>query len=309
MAYEERVKNSEQSYRVAATFRLLCLVPENTELSLTVCGIERYAPAQSYGPCRRDDYHLHFVLAGKGTLRIEENYYYPHRGQVFVVPPDVEIHYYCDDAEPWHYTWVSFTGTKAAYYLEKAGITMDAPVRDCYIKPEEFLAYTEKILNCHELTIANELLRNSLLYEILALLVSSQDKKLTDSHQPAEHSYSPDVYVDYAVEYIHYNYDHIRVSDIADYIGITRSYLTHIFKQKLNVSPQEYLLTYRLDQSLRLLRSTGLSIQEISEKIGYENPLTFSKMFKNAYGLSPKNYRLQMVDPTPDSPKKASPAS
>ncbi len=49
MAYEERVKNSEQSYRVAATYRLLCLIPENTELSLTVCGIERCAPLQFYG--------------------------------------------------------------------------------------------------------------------------------------------------------------------------------------------------------------------------------------------------------------------
>ena len=39
MAYEERVKNKEEIYRVGATFRLLCLVPENTELSLTVCGI------------------------------------------------------------------------------------------------------------------------------------------------------------------------------------------------------------------------------------------------------------------------------
>ena len=87
-------------------------------------------------------------------------------------------------------------------------------MRDCYINPEEFLAYTEKILNCHELTIANELRRNSLLYETLALLVSSREQNKIDSHQPVEPNYSPDVYVDYAVEYIHYNYNHIRVSDI-----------------------------------------------------------------------------------------------
>ena len=77
MAYEERIKNSEQSYRVAATYRLLCLIPENTELSLTVCGIERCAPLQSYGPCRRDDYHLYFVLDGKRILKIEDKCYFP----------------------------------------------------------------------------------------------------------------------------------------------------------------------------------------------------------------------------------------
>lgn len=307
MPHEERV--IETSYCVGANFRLLCSPVENTELSLTVCGIERCLPSHSYGPCMRDDYHLHFVLSGKGVLKIEDNCYYPHRGQVFIVPPNVKIHYWCDNAEPWHYTWVSFTGTKAAHYLEKAGLSIDNPVRDCYIPPEDFLVYTEKILNHHELTISNELLRTSLLYEVLALLVSSRNQNLIDNHRPVEHDYSPGVYVDYAVEYIHYNYNHIRVSDIADYIGITRSYLTHIFKQKLNVSPQEYLLTYRLEQSCRLLRSTNLSIQEISEKIGYENPLTFSKIFKNSYGLSPKNYRLQMINAATDNSKKASPIS
>lgn len=38
-----------------------------------------------------------------------------------------------------------------------------------------------------------------------------------------------------------------------------------------------------------------MSIGEIAEKIGYENPLTFSKIFKNVYGVSPKNYRLRVL--------------
>ncbi len=97
------------------------------------------------------------------------------------------------------------------------------------------------------------------------------------------------------MEYIQRHYSLIRVNDIASYLGISRYYLAHIFKEKLHVSPQEYLLNYRLERSAMLLRTTGLSIQEISEKAGYENPLTFSKIFKNAYGLSPKNYRAKIL--------------
>ena len=55
-------------------------------------------------------------------------------------------------------------------------------------------------------------------------------------------------------------------------------------------------MTYRLEQSCRLLRTTSLSIQEVAEQTGYSNPLTFSKVFKNAYGLSPKNYRKHILD-------------
>lgn len=282
----------QPNYRVGATFRWLGSSPiDHAELFLTVCGIEHCPPDKSYGPTIRDDFHVHFILSGKGTLEINGRSYHLGRGQIFAIPPDVETYYYADPKDPWHYTWVSFGGSKAAFYMEKAGLTSACPVRNTYLEPEEFLTLTEKILDHHELVIANELTRTALLYEILALLINSRNQNLEQHHKPRPLDYSPDIYVNHAVEYIHTNYRDARISDIASYIGITRSYLAHIFKQKLNISPQEYLLSYRLDQASRLLRTTDLSIQEVASHIGYDNPLTFSKMFKNAYGLSPKNYR------------------
>ena len=287
------------NYRVDPTFRWLGgeLIPES-ELCLTVCGIERCKPDKFYGPTIRNDFHVHFILSGKGVLEMNGKSYSLHRGQIFTIPPDIETYYYADSDDPWQYTWISFAGTRAASFLEKAGITPDSPVRDCYIAPEDFLALTEKILNNHELTIHNELTRTAVLYEIIALLVDSWHQGLQKEHKSIQPDYSADTYVKHAVEYIHYNYASIRVSDIADYIGITRSYLTHIFKDRLHVSPQEYLLTYKLEQACRLLRTTSIPVQEIAEKVGYDNPLTFSKIFKNAYGVSPKNYRIQIINET-----------
>lgn len=287
----------ETNYRVGARFRHLIGKPtENAELYLTVAGIERCAPDQFYGPGIRDDYHLHFVLSGEGTLEINGTSYQLKRGHIFIIPPYVKTFYYANPKNPWQYTWISFSGTKATYYLEKAGLTVETPVRKTYVKPEEFLSLIEKLLDHHEPVVANELLRTSLMYEILALLITSQNQNLNEQNKPIPYDYSPNVYVEHAVDYIHYNYNRIRVNDIANYIGITRSYLTHIFKKQLQVSPQKYLLTYRLEQSCRLLRSTNLSIQEIAEQVGYENPLTFSKIFKNTYGYSPRNYRIRIQE-------------
>ncbi len=178
--------------------------------------------------------------------------------------------------------------------MEKAGITDKCPIRNTYVEPEQFLTLIENILNHYHLTIVNELLRTSQLYEALALLIESQNARNHSPRKKEPYDYSPDIYVNTAVEYIHEHYNHIRVNDIAAYLGISRYYFAHIFKEKLHISPQEYLLSYRLEQSARLLRSTELSIRQISEKAGYDNPLTFSKIFKNAYGLSPKYYREKM---------------
>ncbi|MDO5550738.1 MAG: helix-turn-helix transcriptional regulator, partial [Lachnospiraceae bacterium] len=62
----------------------------------------------------------------------------------------------------------------------------------------------------------------------------------------------------------------------------------------LGVSPQQYLLQYRLDMACQLLRTTELPIQDIAKRIGYDNQLTFSKMFKKKYEVSPKQYRMNM---------------
>ncbi|HIW59227.1 MAG TPA: AraC family transcriptional regulator [Candidatus Anaerobutyricum avicola] len=284
-----------ENYRIDANFRWLgSEIKANEELCLTVCGIERCTPDKFFGPSVREDYHVHFILHGKGTLEIGGKSYKLQRGQIFVIPPDVETYYYSDPEDPWHYTWVSFGGTREGYFLEKAGITAENPVRDTYIEPERFLELTEKILNHHELTVANELLRTSLLYEIIALLVESQNQQKSKEGEEEVYDYSPDVYVNTAIEYIGEHYPHTKVSEIASYIGISRYYLTHIFKEKLHVSPQEFLLNYRMEQANRLLRTTGLSVQAVSEKVGYENPLTFSKTFKNKFGLSPKKYREKM---------------
>lgn len=281
------------NYRVDATFRWLGSTPvEGSDLSLTVCGIENCKPDKSYGPTVRNDYHVHFVLSGKGVLEINNQTYHLHRGQIFVIPPDIETYYYADSKDPWQYTWISFSGNKAKDFLEKAGITSQNPVRDTYIQPEEFLALTEDLLNHHELTTENELIRTSLLYRIIALLIESKKAQDQRDHKKLAYDYSPSIYVKHALEYIHHNYQTATIQGIADYIGITRSYLTHIFKENLNVSTQEYLISYRLEQSCHYLRTTNLSIQEISEKVGYTDSLAFSKVFKSHLGMNPKNYRI-----------------
>ena len=193
-----------QCYRVSTNFRMLGSFPvEEVELYLTVCGTERCTPDKFYGPTVRRDYHVHVILSGKGTLEMEGITYALQRGQIFVTFPGVDVFYYSDPEDPWHYAWVSFNGSKAALYLEKAGITRENPVRDVYLEPEEFLVIIEKILNHHEITVANELTRTALLYQILALLVNSQNQNLERQKKSLPYDYSPDIYVDNAICYIH----------------------------------------------------------------------------------------------------------
>ena len=278
---------------VTSRYRCLDYYEKQTDsICLRSCGLEKcVAGSEIHFQVGRPYYHLHVILAGKGSLTTHGQTHHLHFGQMFLTRPDEEVTYGPDPEDPWTYCWMSFDGENALNYAESAGFKSGVCWQDCYVDYQGFNTLVQKVLSRPELTLANDLMRLGALCEYLSLAIESNYK----SNQVVRHrhEYAPDVYVSHALDYIRKNYDTIKVKDVARYIGINRSYLTNIFKKKMGVSPQEYLLQYRLDKGSKLLLETRLSIQEIAQKIGYDNPLTFSKMFKSVYGVSPRNYRLQ----------------
>ncbi len=63
------------------------------------------------------------------------------------------------------------------------------------------------------------------------------------------------------------------------------------FRKNLNQSPIEYLISYRLNEAKKLLRSSELPITEICYECGFSDSSYFGKAFRKAYGLSPREYR------------------
>ncbi len=277
------------TYKNVAGFRCLRNIQKQTrDLYLVHCGHHKCPPGYSYDHKIPNEYHLHFILNGKGIIKVNNILYPVQKDDIFIIQKNIPFKYSSDDNSPWEYVWVTFDGSQAETYLSYAGLTADSPVITSTVPTKVYFPIVQKILDTNELTFANEIKRVGYLFKILGNLIEAQNTLKTENKR---YDYSSDAYVEYALQYIKYNYDHITVNDIAKYIGINRSYLTSIFKNKLSVPPQQYLIHYKLKKAETLILNTCLPIQEIAAKVGYDNPLTFSKIFKQTYGLSPKNYR------------------
>lgn len=233
---------------------------------------------------------MHFVLDGCGSFEIKNQKFHLTRGQIFLIPPNISAQYYADSSNPWHYAWVSFVGTKVEKYVEQAGFSPDVFVRDSYLPPEKFSSLIYEMLQAHQMTITNELKRCGTLFYLFALLIDS--KQTPASSDMPHYDYSSKTYLEHALQFIQFNFNrNIQISDIADYIGITRSHLFNIFKQNLNIAPKEYLLQYRMDRAKKYLEKTKISIQDIASNVGYNDSFAFSKMFRQVVGSSPSQYR------------------
>ncbi|OOM73592.1 arabinose operon regulatory protein [Clostridium puniceum] len=263
---------------------------QSVDLFLCYCGTENCAPSYSFGPAVRPQYLIHYIIDGEGSYTVNNTTYRLKKNQGFLIYPNILTYYEADKDNPWSYMWIGFNGVKAETYLNYANLNEENLIFE-YSKDDTLKEYISEMLKLKEMDYSNELKLEGLLYFFMSKLVESRKNV---SNQKAYKS--AELYLEKSIEFIENNYsNNIKINDIANYIGINRSYLTHIFKKNLNISPQDFLVNYKIDKSCSLLQNTDLSIKVIAKSIGYSDPLTFSKIFKKIKTLSPKNYREKFI--------------
>lgn len=92
---------------------------------------------------------------------------------------------------------------------------------------------------------------------------------------------------------MNYKEPNLSLQGIASMLHMTPAYVGRMFKQSEEVSVSEYLNDIRLQHAQTYLETKNISIKQIMELVGYVNESTFFKLFKKAFGVTPKEYRLK----------------
>lgn len=256
---------------------------ENAGLSVYNTGYEQCENGHSWGPARRDYYLIHYVISGQGTLRCNQQTYPVKAGQLFLTYPSEVASYQADSKEPWQYCWVGFNGTDARRLVKLAGFSHKMPV----LNSDDIQQTAERLRRIADAsgnTAADDAEMAGCLYLFLAHLIRmNRQRPVGDTHQ---------TYVANALRYIQYNYaNDIGVTDIAAYVGISRSQLYRAFLQDFGVSPHNYLQTYRINEACSLLHDPTYSVAEVAGSVGFNDPLYFSRVFKSIKGTTPSEYQ------------------
>jgi AraC-like DNA-binding protein len=257
-------------------------------LALDYSGIEKCESGHLYGPAIRMSYLIHVVLDGTGDYFTGHKHYHLNRNDAFLIYPGQETAYQADLEKPWHYLWVGFHGYVSEDCVRRIGFSAENPVVHL-TGTSEIQACIESLLGTSQLTYSNYLLRQGEMYRFFGLMVKASEN-IVKEHQV--YDYPQSVYVKQAIQHMTNNYrEKLKIDKMAEEIGITRNYLTKSFQKELQMSPQEFLINLRLEKASKLLKNGTVSISEISDLVGYSDPLAFSKKFKEKFGMSPKAFR------------------
>ncbi|TXK84411.1 AraC family transcriptional regulator [Paenibacillus sp. N3.4] len=264
------------------------LFREDPDLHLFYWGKEDCVPGHSVGPVVRDLYKIHFIHKGKGLVRIGIETHELLPGQAFLIYPNVISYYEADQDEPWTYSWIGFRGAQVESILSRTRLSPEHPVfpMDWKVMPSMYDQLTEAAGR----EGGNDLLIKSIIYGFMSVLVDVIPASSNGHIQPSK----LDVYVIQSMEFIHAHYNEpISVEQLASLLKLDRKYFSTLFKEATGLPPQQYLLQYRMDKACGLLENSSYAIGEVASSVGYQDQLTFSKMFKRVKGASPKAFRCE----------------
>lgn len=126
------------------------------------------------------------------------------------------------------------------------------------------------------------------LVEILILIM----RKVIAEDQILSNKVSYSEPVEQAMEYLAHNYrEQTVLGTFCEKYHYSRQYISRRFKQETGSTAMEYLHRVRMEKSCELLRGSRMSIQEISQAVGYEDVKFFRQVFQRFFQMAPVKYR------------------
>ena len=241
-----------------------------------------HKPSKPYGKIEsRLTHGFIFRIKGAAEYLIEGKRLTLRSGEFIFLPKGSSYEYTVEDSENSLYTSINFQATvKSAsvrvYSLDSFPNT--AYIAQSFTELWKFGSESDKY-KC--LSLLYDLLSHVLAFENL----DSEEKRKHRLIEPAEKYLKRHVWdMDLRIEKLH------------SLCGISDTYFRRIFASKFGMSPSEYLQNERISYAKSLIESGDYgSIREISELVGYNDPLYFSKAFKRFYGLSPTAYAQKLT--------------
>lgn len=168
---------------------------------------------------------------------------------------------------------------------DSTGFTQQA-LRDVFLQPHD-IEILDAIGHMTQLTVTSgqsehfllDLYAQKLVYHLLRMKPIG-DQILSGSGNPMQRA------IDYMSAHLN---EAITIQSIAKKLQMSESNFSHAFKKQMGLTPQKYLHQLKMEKAAQLLKFENVT--DAALDLGYENPSHFIRLFKDAYGLTPKQYQ------------------
>ncbi|HEX8545511.1 MAG TPA: AraC family transcriptional regulator [Cytophagaceae bacterium] len=256
---------------------------------LFVTDIGFYSVAHSHYRHREEgseQYILIYCVDGIGWVEIPEERKEIHANMFFIIPARMAHKYGASQKNPWTIYWLHFSGSCIqGLFGEKficSEISNSVEANSHRIKIFEEIYYNLSLgFGTENIEYAS-----TCLWHLLGAF-----KYASSSHQQivATDQDIIETTISYMREHLH---EKITLETFAKLVNRSASHYSLVFKNRTSKSPIEYFNYLKIQRASQLLDFTSLPVHEIGERLAFDDPFYFSRLFKKIMGMSPSKYRM-----------------
>jgi len=256
--------------------------PERLPVRIRTSGLIENVPFHSTPGTKDGDWMLTVFLGGEGTYRNSQGEIPITAGMaglVNFVDPGILL---SNSVNPYHHFYCRFQGPFAN------SLCLDILKREGFpfFRFPQYLDAVEcmrKMGHRHSNELSKDFSRNeALLLQVLSMLC-----------EPAAGESDTPLTWDDVEHYLQLHLSRtISLTETADHFHISRASFCRMIRKTTGDTFQHKLEALRMDWACRLLKDTPLYINQVAERIGYADPLYFSKVFRKSTGLNPRKWRV-----------------
>ncbi|MGL6173912.1 MAG: AraC family transcriptional regulator [Cellulosilyticaceae bacterium] len=230
----------------------------------------------------RADYQIIYIAKGKGYFILDGKEKEIEEGNIIFYRPGQMQQYsysYKDQSEIY---WIHFTGYEVEHYLRELKFGENQVYEVGFSK--EYTELWNRIIA--EIQV-KRLCYESIVEGTLLQLLGMMGRNIYEEAQNTTRGYIQQI-----IEEIHKsNYNPLMIKEYAKQCNMSVCWFINSFKQFTGMTPQQYIIQMKINKAKGLLVDTQLNIGEIADILGFQNAFYFSRVFKKATGVSPKEWR------------------
>ena len=265
--------NQEHSFTIRGTAKLLNVASA------------RYGGDWHSVPHTHNHLELFYIVGGKGQFLIQDQLYPVNINNLVIINPNVTHTEVSLNAQPLEYIVLGIEGIELAAKNNSNGqfnildhiesVEISGCLRNILREMEQKNPGYEDVCQAYMEILIIRLMRST------ALAVPSESQTVSTNRQCA----AVRRYID-----LHFK-EPLTLEQLAEVGHMNKFYLSHAFKKEYGLSPINYMITRRIDESKYLLAETDLSLSQIAQLLGFSSLSYFSQVFHRTQDISPKEYR------------------
>jgi len=265
--------DKDQSFTIRGTAKLLNIASS------------RYGGDWHSVPHTHSHTELFFIVSGKGQFLIQDQVFPVNANNLVIINPNVIHTEDSLNAQPLEYIVLGIDGIELATtensngqfcildHFESAEIS--SCLRNIFREMEQKGTGYEDVCQAFMEILIIRLMRST------SLAVPSEPQMVSGNRQCA----AVRRYID-----LHFK-ETLTLEQLAEEAHMNKYYLSHAFKREFGISPINYMISRRIEESKYLLAETDLSLSQIAQLLGFSSLSYFSQVFRRTQSISPLEFR------------------